>query len=135
MMRDKFNLLSVLGLTIIISYLSLTQSPGGGSEGPGFLAIGFHLFAYFFLAGSLVLYFHNREIGYFGSVLIAGSFGLLMELGQTQIPTRVFSYNDLIINFLGASMIALDSKLGLENRIVDLEDRILRELNLSEEHF
>lgn len=126
-MRKKVNLAGLIAIFSAITYLSLAQlSTTGSTNSIGILALLFHLGAYFGLAAALSLYFHESKDRYLESVVIAILFGVIMEIGQTQVPGRAFSYIDIGLNSLGASAVLLDIKLGLVSELASLEERVIK---------
>ncbi len=87
-----------------------------------------HLTAYFILSCSLVIYFKELEKGFatdykkfisglfdmrmqnrekilLKAAIIAGSYGIIIEIIQALIPYRCFQPTDMLINFTGAFLV------------------------------
>lgn len=117
-------------------YLSLTSSPPIEDRGIGSqlsfvdydivsLSTLGHFGLYFFLAGSLLTYFHDSTKGHFEAFLIAVFFGALLEVIQLSIANRYFSLLDILANSLGASLIFLDHRLKIISKIIYWEEKFL----------
>ena len=119
-MRKTVNLtaLTLIGLTV--AYFSLNST--------GFLglpSLPLHLTGYFLLAGAALINFHNTTKGHLEAIATAFIFGLLLELLQTQIPSRTFSIIDLAVNLTGASLILVETRFKTVHRFIELEDKII----------
>lgn len=123
-MSSRLNLAFTFSIIILIGYLSIypINLPSTGSNLPVSL-IG-HFSLYFLLAGFLSLYFHEKPHKNIDAVLIAGLTGIIFELIQSQLVYRHFELQDIIVNFLGASLIFLDPENRIASRIIDLENRM-----------
>ena len=107
--------LSTLSLMALIALLSLI--PGTPTEGdsalvwavarvsPGVQNLG-HVILYGLLAALWMRTFHGWGISRTGaaSLVIATGFGILLELGQLQVPGRFGSLYDALLNALGAGL-------------------------------
>lgn len=126
-MRKKLNLLIVSSVMILISYYSIrppsVSRPGGGGS-----TLPLHFLAYFGLSAAFLLHLHDNRKGHITAVLASFCFGLLMELVQTQVPHRFFSYEDLLMNLLGASVVMLDHRSRMVTELIEKEDRLLEAL-------
>ena len=127
-MRKKINLIITLSAILIISYYSL--KPSGVSSGvPGSSSTTFlHLAAYFALAGSFLLHLHDNRKGHISALFISFCFGLIIELLQTQVDGRFFSFKDIAVNFAGASLVMLDHRSKIITEVIEIEDRFLEKL-------
>lgn len=127
-MRNKLNAGLAAGVILVISYYSL--KPGSAvNPSTGSMFPILHLLAYFGLAGAFLLNLNDRNRNYIIAIFSAFTFGLLMELMQTQITGRFFTYQDLVINLVGASIILTDSKLGLADYFIQLEGRFIEKID------
>jgi VanZ family protein len=120
--RKKLNLLGLAAVISIVTYFSVRPLPGtsGGS------IIPLHLIAYFVLAAAFLINFHDTTKGHIEAVSAAFLFGFFLELVQLNFPSRHFSLHDLVMNFLGASIIMLNHRVEIVSKAVELEDRMIR---------
>lgn len=131
-MRQKINLSIVILMGVIIGYLSLTSNPpidesvASNSLIP--LSILGHFFMYFLLAGSLLTYFHDTTKGHIEAFLVAITFGVLMESLQIYQPDRFFSFKDIFVNCLGASIVFLDHRINAVEKIISLENTLISKI-------
>ncbi len=125
-MRDYLNISLIFFVLLLISYLSLTPIPIADTTIP--IALLGHLGMYFLLAGALLTYFHDKKHGHIEAIIISGLVGLTMEVLQSQIAYRNFNVLDILINFIGASLIMLELKAPIIHKIVDLEDKLIENL-------
>lgn len=119
-MRDYLNLGLVITVIATIAYLST----GNISAPSGAAPVG-HFLMYFSLAGSFLLYFHEKKHTHVDAVMLAVLTGLLFELLQSRIPYRTFSLVDAAVNTAGASLVLVERKLPVVHRVVEFEDRII----------
>ncbi len=127
LMRHRFNaaLVILVGLTILV--LSLANPPGAvAGAASGTYQFG-HFLLYFFLASALLLYFHGTPRGRVEAVLAAGVFGLGIELVQFALPFRMFSPADVMVNFLGASLVLLDHQSVAVTAVIEKEDELIEQ--------
>ncbi|MFB6208745.1 MAG: VanZ family protein [Candidatus Nanohaloarchaea archaeon] len=96
-MRKKLNLIIISAVAGLISYYSLrpVETVPGTGGATNFTIL--HFLAYFALGGAVLLHVHDNTKGHLIAAFSAFSFGLAMEVIQTQIPSRYFSYHDLAI--------------------------------------
>lgn len=107
----------------IITYFSVVSLD---SSATGRFSFSFlHLAAYFGLSAAFLVYFHDTQKGHLEAVLAAGLFGLGIEILQYGIPYRAFTFQDVAVNFIGASIVLLDHRIKLVTEIVAVEDKIL----------
>jgi len=126
-MRRKLNILLTSTVVLVISYYSLRPQALGNGPGGGNTQF-LHFLAYTVLAVSFLPYLHDRSRGYYISFLLAFIFGFSIELIQTQVPTRFFSLEDIAVNLLGSSLILLDVRSRYFEELLQLEGRILSEV-------
>lgn len=128
-MRQQINLGIVLVTAAAITYYSVRPLPIGPYEPSGIsITYLYHGVAYFFLAGALLLYFHDTPRGHVEAVLIASLFGAIIELLQYGVPGRYFSIVDLLVNTAGAALILLDHRVTFITVIIHAEDQILERI-------
>lgn len=125
-MRQRLNLATVLTVMAVIGYYSLI--PYSGSGGGFTTPLLKHLAAYFVLAAALMVYFHDTRKGHTEAVLVAGLFGLSMEIVQNFLPIRSFGFKDILVNFAGASIVMLDHRSKIVTTIVRLEDEMIEQV-------
>ncbi|WEL19151.1 VanZ family protein [Candidatus Nanohalococcus occultus] len=124
-MRTKINAAFLLAVAATITYFSTVSLNSSGAPSGTFSLL--HLTAYFGLSAAFLLYFHDTRRGHLEAVLAAGAFGLGIELIQSTIPYRSFSFEDIAVNFLGASIVLLDHRIGAVSKAIEVEDKILEE--------
>jgi VanZ family protein len=122
--RKKINAVLTLAVISVIAFYSMKPGSAVDPSTGGMFPI-LHLLAYFGLAGSFLLHLHNRENGYLLAVFSAFVFGLSMEVAQTQIPGRFFTYKDLMINLVGASVTLVDTRIRFTESFIQMEDRLI----------
>lgn len=125
-MRQKLNLAIVISIFVSITYLSLRPVPSSLGNNVNFSFL--HILAYFFLAGALLVYFHDTEKGHLEAIMVAGIIGIGIELLQTQIPYRTYATLDVVSNLIGASLVFLDHRSRIVTRIIEMEDRFLERI-------
>jgi len=125
-MRDYLNISIVISILAIISYLSLSpiSTPNTGLP-VSYIA---HFGMYFSLAGALLVYFHEKNHAHLDAVILAGMTGLFLELVQSQIGYRTFSFSDIAINFIGAGLILVEQRVPVVHQVVILEDNFLEKI-------
>lgn len=126
-MRDKINLGIALSVMAVISYYSLKPS-SAVNPGTGGMFPVLHFLAYLGLSSVLLLYLHEKNNAVAIAAFSAFLFGLSMELLQTQISGRFFTFKDLAINLSGASAVALDHKIGISTNVIRYEDMTIEKL-------
>lgn len=124
-MQRRLNLALVLVIAALITYYSTRPLPAGLYASGVDFTLFYHGTAYFLLAGALLLYFHDTTTGHVEAVLFAAAFGAILELIQYGLPTRFFSFADMAINTLGASLILLDHRARIVSQIIAWEDTLL----------
>jgi len=106
-MKQKLIFFILLGIVI---YFSLVPEYFGGNFSlpkiryirSGFLV---HILGYFFLGGVVFFTFDQKKIWYYlGALFIIG---VILELMQTVIPLRFFTFSDVIGNTIGIFSIGL----------------------------
>ncbi len=122
-MRKKLNLLGLAAVISIVTYFSIRPLPGTSSGGTGLLPL--HFMAYFVLAAAFLVNFYDTTKGHIEAVSAAFFFGLLLELMQLNIPSRYFSFQDIGMNLVGASLVLLDHRLSIVTELVEVEDRVI----------
>jgi len=103
----KHNLYLFLSIifAIFIFLGSITPETGiSVVKNTGFSA---HFVSYFVLSFTILLYLSGKNFQkpYLKSTLLAGSYGILIELVQGFLTYRNFQILDIITNFIGASLI------------------------------
>jgi VanZ family protein len=121
--RKKLNLLGLATVISIVTYFSIRPLPGTSSGGASIIPL--HLIAYFVLAAAFLVNFHDTTRGHIEAVSAAFVFGLLLEMMQLNLPSRYFSFHDMGMNLLGASIILLDHRIGVVTELVEVEDRLI----------
>lgn len=127
-MRDLLNTSILVFTLILIGFLSLR--PVSLPETGLLISYFGHFMMYFFLSGAFLLYFHDKKHDHLDAVVLAGLAGLFFELLQSQLAFRTFSFLDITVNFLGASGLFLELKFPAVHKIVEFEDRQLKNLGL-----
>ena len=122
-MRKKLNLLGLAAVISIVTYFSIRPLPGTSSGGASIIPL--HLIAYFVLAAAFLVNFHDTTKGHIEAVSVAFFFGLLLELMQLNLPSRYFSFHDIGMNLLGASIVLLDQRIGVLTEFVEVEERVI----------
>ncbi len=122
-MRDYLN----LGLVIVVIGTIAYLSTGDISAPSGAAPVG-HFLMYFGLAGSFLLYFHDKKHTHIDAVILAVLTGLFFELLQSRIPYRTFSLVDAAVNTAGASLVLFEKHLPMVHRVVEFEDRIIESI-------
>ncbi|WP_414836807.1 VanZ family protein [Candidatus Nanohalococcus occultus] len=123
--RTKVNAGFLVAVAGVITYFSTVSLNSAGAPSGTFSFL--HLAAYFGLGAAFLLYFHDTRRGHLEAVAAAGVFGLGIELVQSTIPYRSFSFEDIAVNFLGASIVLLDHRIGAVSKAIEVEDKILEE--------
>lgn len=123
-MRKKLNLVLTGTVIGVIAFYSLR--PGSSVNIDSSLFPAMHLLAYFGLAGSFLLHFHDTRKGHFLAAGLAFSFSLLMEFLQIPVAGRSFSLYDITVNLLGSSLVILDHRSSLITELIELEDRLIQ---------
>lgn len=97
--------LLTLIIGILIFYLSITPQieKGGVTINSGIIK---HLIAYFLLSFFIYKTTNKKSL----SFILTGTYGLLIEAVQFTIPYRAFEILDIIVNYLGASIIFIIPK-------------------------
>ncbi len=103
----KYNLYLFISIIFAIFILLGSITPERGVsvvKNSGFAA---HFVSYFMLAFAVLLYFSSKNFQkpYLKSALLAGSYGIFIELVQSFLTYRHFELLDIAINFIGASLI------------------------------
>ncbi len=103
----KYNLYLFLSIIFAIFILLGSITPERGIsvvKNSGFYA---HFISYFMLSFAVLLYLSNKNFQkpYLKSALLAGSYGIFIELIQGFLTYRNFQVLDIITNFVGASLI------------------------------
>lgn len=125
-MRARLNLFVVLATASSIAFFSVLPVPARYSgASPYDLSALLHFVAYFALAAALLLYSHDTQKGHLEAVLVAASFGLLLEFVQLSLQTRTFSMIDIAANTFGAALVLLDHQSTQITKIVQVEDRLI----------
>ncbi|MFB6203748.1 MAG: VanZ family protein [Candidatus Nanohaloarchaea archaeon] len=126
-MRKRINQAAVLTTAGVIAGLSLTRVSGAAGNSTGLFPV-LHFLAYFGLAASLLVYFHDTERGHLEAFLAAAGFGLLLELVQSFLPYRSFSLLDITANLAGAAVVMLDHRSRAVTAVVRCEDRLIEKI-------
>lgn len=128
-MRQRVNLVLVLAIAGVIAYFSVRPLPAASYSAGGLnIALLYHAFAYFALAGALLLYVHDTMKGHAEAVAAAVLFGAGLELVQGQLPGRYFAITDMLVNTAGASLVLLDHRVAAVSWIVEKEDALLEQV-------
>jgi len=107
----KYNLYLFLSIIFAIFILagSITPEISIGKQGTSIKNSGFstHFVSYFVLSSTILLFLSSKKIQkpFIKAALLAGSYGLFIELIQFFITYRHFQILDIFTNFIGASLI------------------------------
>lgn len=124
-------LLPAAGWLFVITWLSITASPPSGpGTGPASTVINpqtAHLGMYgvlgalLMLAGWSISHAKRRFLFSAGIVVFAGAYGGLMELVQGTVPQRSASWEDALLNTVGAAIavVAMEAVRSIMMRRVD----------------
>jgi hypothetical protein len=133
-MRRKINFAATLVVAATIIFFSLRPVPYSPGA-PGGSMVLLHFLAYFGLAASLILYFHDTTKGHFEAFVVAAAFGAFVEILQIPMTGRYFSLTDIGVNILGASVIFLDHRIDVVSAVIEQEQRCLEKLFGFKERF
>jgi len=103
----KYNLYLFLSIIFAIFIFLGSIMPEIGTDtikNSGFIA---HLFSYFVLSLTILLYLSSKKFQkpFIKAALISGSYGMFIEFVQIFLSYRNFQIFDIIINFSGAFLI------------------------------
>ncbi|MFB6100662.1 MAG: VanZ family protein [Candidatus Nanohalobium sp.] len=121
-MRKKLNLLGLIAVSAFIAYKSLAPVPAG-KPATGFVPL--HFLAYAVLGGAFLINLHDRDRMYLEAFAAAFFFGFGIELIQGTLSYRFFGWNDVLMNFLGASVVLLDRPVNLIDHVVSFQDFVV----------
>ena len=125
-MREKLNLAAVGIVCATITYFSVYQSFSlVGYTGSSYIL---HGLAYFGLAAVLLMHFHPTKHGIMESIILASAAGIGIELIQSALSYRTFSFLDIMVNTFGASLVVFDYHGFAVDKIVALEDKALDQI-------
>ena len=93
-------LLSAVIFALLILFFSVTPQPAEIKTGSYFDKV-LHFCSYFVLA--FLCYKAAQKFAV--PILLAGTYGLLIEFLQAAIPYRAFEVSDIIVNYAGAGLI------------------------------
>ena len=98
--KHNLYLFALPAFAAIIMVLSVVPGCYGGINS----GVSAHGLAYFVLSATAVLYFRGAEHKnpLLKSVLLAGSYGCLIEIIQYFIPSMCFDFMDILVNCLAA---------------------------------
>lgn len=125
-MRTRLNQLLVviiLAIIIVLSVMPLSPQPGPAPTIPWSLL--FHGSMYFFLAGALLLVFHDTTKGHLEAIIVTAVIGFSLEIVQYFLPFRSFSLVDITVNSIGASFVLFDHHIDAVSSIIHIEDRLI----------
>lgn len=135
-MRDRLNgiiLAAVFSAVVYFSLAPVESPPLSDTFLP--IALLWHLSFYFLLAGALLLHFHGKKYGHLEAVIIAGLTGVLLEVLQHPLPHRSsFQILDVVVNFIGASVVMFERRIPVIHRVVEFEDKLLERALKDERH-
>lgn len=124
-MGQKINLAAVGIITFLITYFSMIPASNNLRQGFSLLL---HGVAYFALAGALLLYFEDTRLGHTEAIAFACFMGLGIEIFQYFLPFRTFALTDVAANSIGASVVALDHRNKVVEKVLRVENHLISRL-------
>ena len=119
-MRKYINFTALIAVAATVAYFSLNTTGFFGLPSPPL-----HFTGYFLLAGAALINFHNTTKGHLEAVTAAFIFGAIIEIVQSQIPSRTLSMTDMAVNLAGASLIMIETRFKTVHKIIELEDKTI----------